>query len=199
MRIAEIFYSLQGEGPAMGRPATFIRLSGCNLRCEGCDTQLLRWQDLPVSEICGRITGSRAIITGGEPTLQMRELEELIFLLHERNKEIHMESNGTNIIPDDLLSMIHYAVISPKQGSNFHLPYWAGKDNVHLKFVIGKASWCWTPQQVSAMSRSLPKDRIWIMAFGINQNLPEAKDAWDLALRLGVNYSDRLHIRMRRR
>ena len=38
MRLIEIFYSMQGEGPAMGRPATFVRLADCNLRCEGCDT-----------------------------------------------------------------------------------------------------------------------------------------------------------------
>lgn len=67
MRLIEVFRSIQGEGPAMGRPALFIRLSGCNLRCEGCDTDLKPSLDLSVRELLGRAEGEegrRVIITG---------------------------------------------------------------------------------------------------------------------------------------
>lgn len=199
MRLAELFYSLQGEGPAMGRPATFIRLAGCNLMCEGCDTDLKPSHDVSIFDLLTRIKGRRVVITGGEPTLQMDELYKLISILYCNGNEIHIETNGTNPISQKILEKIQYAVVSPKRGSYFHLDYWAAKENVHLKFVLGKTQWCWTIGLLEELIPSLPKDRVWIMAYGIDQSLQGARDAWDLSMRLGVNYSDRLHIRLRRR
>jgi organic radical activating enzyme len=199
MRLIEIFYSMQGEGPAMGRPATFVRLAGCNLSCQGCDTDLKPCQELSLPDVLESIQGRRVVITGGEPTLQMGELAELISLLHEKGLEIHIETNGTNPIPEAILEKIHYAVVSPKKGSNFHLDFWAGKENVHLKFVLGKAPWCWTSELLEDLVPVLVKDRVWIMAYGTDQDMQGAREAWDLAMFLGVNYSDRLHIRLKKR
>lgn len=131
--------------------------------------------------------------------MQMGQLSELISLLKTKKKEIHIESNGTNLIPEEILEKINYAVVSPKRGSDFHLDFWAGKQNVHLKFVLGKAPWCWTSALLEDLVPSLVKERVWIMAYGTDQNMPESREAWDLALHLGVNYSDRLHIRLNRR
>ena len=203
MRIAEIFHSIQGEGPAMGRPATFIRLAGCNLACLGCDTHLKSWVEQSPQWVLGAIQNwretKRVVITGGEPTEQMSELSELIDLLRKNGIEIHIETNGTRIIPDETLKMLFLVVVSPKRGSDRNLNYWTSRENVHLKFVVGNASWCWPASQLESMVQSLPKERIWIMPFGTDPEMIIAKDAWDLALRLGVNYSDRLHIRLRRR
>jgi organic radical activating enzyme len=199
MRLIEIFYSIQGEGPAMGRSATFVRLAGCNLRCQGCDTDDRTIQELSAAEVMMSIPSRMVVITGGEPTLQMEQLSELISLLHGQGNEIHIETNGTNPIPKDILEKIHYAVVSPKRGSDFHLNFWAGKKNVHLKFVLGKAPWCWTSELLHNIVPALEKERTWIMAYGTDQNMPEARAAWDLALSLGINYSDRLHIRLKRR
>ena len=199
MRLIEIFYSIQGEGPAMGRPATFVRLAGCNLRCEGCDTEDKLCKELSIAQVMVSVESRRVVITGGEPTLQMEELSELISLLHAKGKEIHIESNGTNLIPEEILEKIHYAVVSPKRGSDFHLEYWAGKKNVHLKFVLGKAAWCWTPEFLQDIVPALEKDRVWIMAYGTDQEMMGARVVWDLAMKLGINYSDRLHIRLLKR
>jgi 7-carboxy-7-deazaguanine synthase len=199
MRLIEIFYSIQGEGPAMGRPGTFVRLAGCNLCCEGCDTDDKPSLELSVPEVLESLQGNRVVITGGEPTLQMGPLSELISLLKTQEKEIHIESNGTNLIPEEILEKINYAIVSPKRGSDFHLDFWASKKNVHLKFVLGKAPWCWTSALLEDLIPSLVKERVWIMAYGTDQNMPESREAWDLALHLGVNYSDRLHIRLKRR
>jgi organic radical activating enzyme len=199
MRLIEIFYSIQGEGPAMGRPATFVRLAGCNLRCQGCDTDNRTIQELPIEEVIKSIPSRMVVITGGEPTLQMEQLSELISLLHRQGNEIHIETNGTNPIPEETLEKIRYAVVSPKRGSNFHLDFWAGKENVHLKFILGKAPWCWTSELLQDIIPTLEKERTWIMAYGTDQNMPQARAAWDLALSLGINYSDRLHIRLLRR
>lgn len=201
MQLIEIFFSIQGEGPAMGRPATFVRLAGCNLRCKGCDTDLQPGRELSLSEVIEGVKGHRAVITGGEPTLQMDELSQLISLLHSRKKEVDIETNGTNPIGEEVLKKVHYAVVSPKRGSNFHLEYWAARENVYLKFVLGKEPWCWTAPLIEQMisGHPLAKERIWIMAYGAEQDMQGAKEAWDLALSLGVNYSDRLHIRLMRR
>ncbi len=201
MRLIEIFYSIQGEGPAMGRPAAFVRLADCNLRCEGCDTDRKATRIIALSALLEEIKlmGPRVVITGGEPTLQMDELSNLISILHGIGMEIHIETNGTNPIPGEILEKIHCAVVSPKRGSNFHLDYWAEKANVHLKFVLGKAAWCWTSERLEELVSNLNKERVWIMAYGTDQDMQGAREAWDLALRLGVNYSDRLHIRLRGR
>ncbi len=199
MRLIEIFYSIQGEGPAMGRPATFVRLAGCNLRCQGCDTDNRTIQELSIEEVIKSIPSRMVVITGGEPTLQMEQLSKLISLLHKQGNEIHIETNGTNPIPEETLRKIRYAVVSPKRGSNFHLDFWAEKKNVHLKFILGKAHWCWTSELLADIIPALEKERTWIMAYGTDQNMPQARAAWDLALSLGINYSDRLHIRLLRR
>lgn len=191
---------MQGEGPAMGRPALFIRLSGCNLRCAGCDTDLLPSLDLSIPQLLERIEGQgkRVIITGGEPTLQMEELSDLICRLHRLGMEIHIESNGTNIIPQETLEKISCAVVSPKRGSNFHLHFWANRENVHLKFVLGKPDWCWSAEELKDTIPILDRERVWIMAYGADQGMQNAREAWDLALELEANYSDRLHIRLKR-
>lgn len=180
----------------MGRPATFVRLAGCNLRCEGCDTPIDRWEEMQSEAVLKEIVGDRVVITGGEPTLQMDELLGLISLLHEAEKEIHIETNGLQPIPERILKMIDCIVVSPKQGSDIDLDYWSAHKNVHLKFVIGPAPWCWPPGILREIVPSLLRERVWIMAFGVGPELKGSRGAWDLAMRLGCNYSDRLHIRV---
>lgn len=199
MRIAEIFYSIQGEGPAMGRPGTFVRLAGCNLRCEGCDTPIERWVGMSLDGVLNEITGYRVVITGGEPALQMDDLCELISLLRGAGKEIHVETNGTCPIPEGILEKLNCIVVSPKLGSDVDLAYWSGYGNVHIKFVIGPAPWCWPSKLLQEIIPSLPRKRVWIMPFGADPEMKGSGEAWDLALRLGCNYSDRLHIRVARR
>src|SRR5580658_7281788 len=76
MKIAEIFYSLQGEGILVGVPSVFIRTSGCNLRCTWCDTPYTSWNpegaERSIDEIVHQARGFAAkhvVITGGEPMI----------------------------------------------------------------------------------------------------------------------------------
>ena len=83
MRVNEIFYSIQGEGRYTGTPAIFIRLAGCNLRCNFCDTEHQPYQDLTEEEIMRQIAdfpADHVVITGGEPMLQMPFVTELFEL-----------------------------------------------------------------------------------------------------------------------
>ena len=73
-KINEIFYSLQGEGFWSGTPIIFIRFSGCNLRCDFCDTEHYSHTEMSDAEIIDRIKtfpARRVCLTGGEPSLQI--------------------------------------------------------------------------------------------------------------------------------
>ena len=100
LTVNEIFYSLDGEGIRAGYPAVFIRLAGCNLRCDYCDTgyalQGTDGKEMTIPEIIGKAKGfgkCRSItLTGGEPLLQ----NEAINLLRELHSEFDtiVETNG---------------------------------------------------------------------------------------------------------
>ena len=84
MLISEIFHSIQGEGVLTGVPSVFVRTSGCNLRCNWCDTPYASWnpegKQLSVADIVAevkRFTAARHVgLTGGEPMLA-KDLPEL--------------------------------------------------------------------------------------------------------------------------
>lgn len=112
-RINEIFYSLQGEGRWVGRPAVFIRLSGCNLRCPFCDTDFDKYEEMNADEILAKaleVGGDCRfiVLTGGEPTLQVDDM--LIGKLHKAGFYLSMETNGTHRIPEG----IDWVTCSPK-------------------------------------------------------------------------------------
>ncbi len=131
----EIFASLQGEGPSIGKPSTFIRLSRCNLACVWCDTAYT-WRFtgdnrphrdgthydrkanqvvLSEADAAARIAalgGTRLVITGGEPLLQAPALARMIALLPAMHIEV--ETNGTVAPPAVLDALVHQYNVSPK-------------------------------------------------------------------------------------
>ena len=125
MRIAEIYSSLQGEGLLAGTPSTFVRASGCNLRCRWCDTPFASWEPIgenySVASILAAVVacGPRhVVLTGGEPLL----FPEVIPLCNELAREgfhITIETAGT-VLPDlhMLTSPVDLMSISPKLSSS---------------------------------------------------------------------------------
>lgn len=115
-KVNEIFCSLQGEGYFAGTPAVFIRFSGCNLRCDFCDTthQSGTMMSLPqILEIVERHASVPfVVLTGGEPALQATD--ELIKALHLIGKRVAIETNGTRELPHG----IDWVTLSPKCGFN---------------------------------------------------------------------------------
>src|SRR5450432_705830 len=101
MKIAEIFYSVQGEGGLVGVPSVFVRASGCNLRCVWCDTPYASWNpegdDVSVDEIVRRVgefKTKHVVITGGEPMI-MPDIVELCAELKSRGHHITIETAAT--------------------------------------------------------------------------------------------------------
>ena len=138
IKVSEIFTSFQGEGPYVGTPATFLRLYGCNLECEWCDTDISTYEILSVDDVAEIILTQMEfnniktlIITGGEPTLQMEEIKRLIKELPEDIK-IQMETNGSLF---EYLPEIEY-VISPKQDKEKVFENYYLHENTFFKFVI---------------------------------------------------------------
>ncbi|MHA1339724.1 MAG: 7-carboxy-7-deazaguanine synthase QueE [Promethearchaeota archaeon] len=120
--IEEIFDSIQGEGILAGTPATFIRLAGCNLNCDWCDTKYSWHQKKEklknIDYIVGKINQKTIIITGGEPTVQ--NLKPLIKNIRDKfikvkNLKICIETNGTNPIDGD----VDWITCSPKPKSKY--------------------------------------------------------------------------------
>ncbi len=102
--VQEIFPTLQGEGPFVGQGAIFIRLGGCNLKCNFCDTEFDSFKNFSLTEILQKvvelaknsqqkIVRKLVVITGGEPMRQPIEklCKELILL----NFLVQIETNGT--------------------------------------------------------------------------------------------------------
>jgi 7-carboxy-7-deazaguanine synthase (Cx14CxxC type) len=138
--VKEMFLTLQGEGLQAGRRAVFIRFAGCNLwsgrevdragaQCRFCDTDFVgvdgegggRFADGAALAARARAFwdtgleagGSRpfAVITGGEPTLQLDA--DAIGALKAKGFEIAIETNGTNMVPEG----IDWICVSPKAGT----------------------------------------------------------------------------------
>ena len=119
LRVNEIFYSIQGEGPWSGKPVVFVRLSGCNLCCTWCDTDYTNGPEKAISQILARareVSGSLTpdiVITGGEPFIH--NITPLVELLLDHLCAIQIETNGTLSLPD--FPHEHVTIVcSPKAG-----------------------------------------------------------------------------------
>ena len=114
-KVNEIFYSLQGEGYNTGTASVFIRLSGCNLRCDFCDTRHEQGTMMSLPEIVEEVMrypkAPLIVLTGGEPSLWIDE-DFVTGLKAMTGKRIAIETNGTRPLPRG----IDWVTLSPKGG-----------------------------------------------------------------------------------
>lgn len=135
LQLAEIFYSIQGEGAYSGTPAVFVRLAGCNLSCDFCDTDYSVKFFASVEEAVARVRDVAAdcpmvILTGGEPLAQ-REALALVEALRRDGRRVHIESNGTiyTELPADV-----WLCVSPKERADKRMIARANE----LKLIVDK-------------------------------------------------------------
>ena len=214
MKIAELFYSIQGEGSLVGVPSVFVRTSGCNLRCRWCDTPYTSWQpegtDWPLDRILDEVKAQGArhvVVTGGEPMIAP-EIMPLTERLRKAGLHITVETAGTVFEPVacDLMS------ISPKlSNSTPEGPFAAQHERVRiqhevlrrliaryeyqLKFVMDK------PQdlpEVVALVEALGADRgrVILMPEGIEREQLAERSVWlaEICKQEGFRFSPRLHV-----
>ena len=114
-KVNEIFHSLQGEGYNTGTASVFIRLSGCNLHCDFCDTMHESGTMMSLPEIVEQVMqfpeAPLIVLTGGEPSLWIDE-EFVHGLKSLTGKTIAIETNGTHPLPQG----IDWVTLSPKTG-----------------------------------------------------------------------------------
>ncbi len=98
LKITEIFFSLQGEADTVGIPTVFVRLTGCPLRCQYCDTAYAFhggewWEQAAVLERVGSYGTRYVCVTGGEPLAQ-RGCTSLLSTLADAGYRVSLETSG---------------------------------------------------------------------------------------------------------
>lgn len=146
LNISELFYSIQGESTYSGLPCIFIRLTGCNLRCNYCDTTYSYESDisLSINEIITKVKEYDPVklveITGGEPLLQP-EVYQLFESLHENGYTILLETNGSislKDIPGYVIKIVDVKCPGSSKDNSFLLENleYVNKAKDEIKFVL---------------------------------------------------------------
>jgi 7-carboxy-7-deazaguanine synthase len=220
MRIAEIFHSIQGEGELTGVPSVFIRTSGCNLRCQWCDTRYASWEpegaDLSEASILERVAQHpvrHVVLTGGEPMVA-RGIHSLAAALRAGGYHITIETAAT-VPPEGIACDL--ASLSPKLGHSQPTtlgPGWAEKHEAlrrqpsvlrqwlehsefQLKFVLeSEADLEEMEALLAETGTEIPPWKVQLMPQGITREslLARQSELLDLCKKRGYRYCARLHI-----
>lgn len=145
MQVTEIFRSIQGESTHAGLACTFIRLTGCNLRCTWCDTEYAfhGGERLSVDEVVARVGelgGKLVELTGGEPLLQ-KEAVPLLQRLLDDGYRVMLETSGErplDDVPEAVVKIVDVKCPDSGEADTFrleNLDAMARHDQV--KFVVG--------------------------------------------------------------
>ncbi len=145
LRVTEIFHSIQGESTHAGRPCTFVRLTGCPMRCVWCDSEytFTGGEHFSVEEVIAQVRawGCNLVeITGGEPLAQ-KETQVLITRLCDDGYEVLVETGGYVSTADvDYRAQVILDVKCPGSGEDVR-NHWPNLDLLRperdeVKFVI---------------------------------------------------------------
>ncbi|HTO03315.1 MAG TPA: 7-carboxy-7-deazaguanine synthase QueE [Opitutus sp.] len=223
MLISEIFYSIQGEGVLTGVPSVFVRTSGCNLRCNWCDTPYASWnpegEQRSVAQVLAEIQNHPArhvVLTGGEPMIA-KDVAMLAREIKELGHHITIETAATimpagiacdlaslspkllNSAPDARLSATWRKKHEATRWQPDVVRAWIDAYPYQFKFVVAQ------PMDVdelegmlTSLHRDIPRDRVLLMPEGTTLEAIRARAGWlgELCKARGYRYAHRLHIEL---
>ena len=223
MLISEIFHSIQGEGMLSGMPSVFVRTSGCNLRCNWCDTPYASWnpegEARTIAQILTEIERHPArhvVLTGGEPMIA-KEVRELAAAIREQGYHLTIETAGTvapegigcdlvslspkllNSAPDARLSQAWRKKHEALRWQPEVVRSWIEQYEYQLKFVVAQPT---DVEEIEGMLTRLkmevPRHRVLLMPEGITLEQIRARAGWlsELCKARGYRYAHRLHLEL---
>lgn len=221
MKIADLFFSIQGEGRLAGVPSAFVRTTGCPLRCGWCDSDYTSWHpqgdEMTVAQILARLADfptRHVVVTGGEPLIASG-IEELCSGLRAAGYHITIETAAVVFkeVACDLAS------VSPKLSNS--IPYereggrWAerhdrlrlrpdvlqaflDRSDYQLKFVIERIEDVEEAREIVASLCGVDPTKVLLMPQGTNREELDRRAAWlvEVCKQHGYRYCPRLHIEL---
>lgn len=177
MRIAEIYPSIQGEGPTLGLPMVFVRTQGCTVGCRWCDSAFTwsakRGNERSVDDVVADVekTGLKWVcLTGGEPLEQRDPVEQLCWALSNKRIKVLLETSGCYPV-DKFVSipgvMVDCDVKTPSAKAKY--PFvdknldilGQNPDRGYIKFVISDLpDYVWMKEWLA--SRTVPLPPVWL-------------------------------------
>jgi 7-carboxy-7-deazaguanine synthase len=223
MLISEIFYSLQGEGLLTGVPSVFVRTSGCNLRCNWCDTPYASWnpegEQRTVAQIVAAVDEHPArhvVLTGGEPMIA-KDVRTLAAAIKEHGHHLTIETAATiapggiacdlaslspkllNSAPDARLSAAWRRKHESLRWQPEVVRAWIDAYPYQFKFVVAQPGDIDELEgMLASLHREIPRDRVLLMPEGVTLETIRRRAAWlgDACKARGYRYAHRLHIEL---
>ncbi len=223
MFVSEIFYSVQGEGELTGVPSVFVRTSGCNLRCNWCDTMYASWNpegtEMSIAEIVDEVAkhpAQHCVLTGGEPMVA-KGIRDLALALRSAGKHITIETAAT-VPPEGIACDL--ASLSPKlhnSAPDERIPAgwrekheqlrrqpdviraWINHCNYQLKFVVTSADDVDEIRVLLAdLKRPVPPHKVLLMPEGTTVEKIRGRNETlvELCKRHGYRFCHRLHVEL---
>ena len=209
MQVAEVFYSIQGEGVTAGLPAVFVRLQGCTVGCSWCDTKYT-WDpeagsavdlDALVEEVSA-YPCRRAVVTGGEP-LESPSFALLLKALGVQGFTIEVETSGTVPPPPSVDRSVQWNVSLKLAGSDVDESRRLKPDAIRA-FLARDAWWKFVVTSDADVAEvlqlaerfALPRARILLQPEAVHREDLIERSRWVVeACKLhGFAFSPRLHV-----
>ena len=200
LRLTEIFYSLQGESNTSGWPTIFVRLTGCPLRCQYCDTAYAfqGGKKHTFSDILEQLKSyscKRICVTGGEPLAQ-KACIPFMDLLIEQGYQVSIETSGArdikDIHPQVTIVMDLKTPDSLEENKNLYSNLAYLKPGDQIKFVIcSENDYVWAKEMLT--SQPIPQfvDILFSPSWG--QLAPSTLADWIVADQLNVRFQIQIH------